>query len=98
VTHGVFVRSDRPLEQIVEVIRQLDLADSWCRSVAACAAAASSPRCPSTARRESRSPGVDDDLDPITLHTSTMRPMRTVGECPLREESVIPVAVGFTPL
>ncbi|MBU3065441.1 Mut7-C ubiquitin/RNAse domain-containing protein [Nocardia sp. NEAU-G5] len=27
VTHGVFVRSDRPFEQIVEVIRRLDLAD-----------------------------------------------------------------------
>jgi uncharacterized protein with PIN domain len=27
VTHGVFVRSDRPFEQIVEVIRDLDLAD-----------------------------------------------------------------------
>jgi len=27
VTHGVFVRSDRPFEQIVEVIRGLDLAD-----------------------------------------------------------------------
>ncbi|MEV0296307.1 Mut7-C RNAse domain-containing protein [Nocardia sp. NPDC050710] len=27
VTHGVLVRSDRPFEQIVEVIRRLDLAD-----------------------------------------------------------------------
>ncbi|MEV6430056.1 Mut7-C RNAse domain-containing protein [Nocardia sp. NPDC051463] len=27
VTHGVFVRSDQPFEQIVEVIRRLDLAD-----------------------------------------------------------------------
>ncbi|MEU6584215.1 Mut7-C RNAse domain-containing protein [Nocardia sp. NPDC046763] len=27
VTHGVFVRSDRPFDQIVEVIRRLDLAD-----------------------------------------------------------------------
>jgi hypothetical protein len=27
VTHGVFVRSDRPLEQIIEVIRRLDPAD-----------------------------------------------------------------------
>ncbi|MFE7802163.1 Mut7-C RNAse domain-containing protein [Nocardia sp. NPDC057440] len=27
VTHGVFVRSDRPFEQIVEVIRRLDLTD-----------------------------------------------------------------------
>jgi uncharacterized protein len=27
VTHGLFVRSDRPFEQIVEVIRALDLAD-----------------------------------------------------------------------
>lgn len=27
VTHGVFVRSNRPLDQLVEVIRRLDLAD-----------------------------------------------------------------------
>ncbi|MFD0364455.1 Mut7-C RNAse domain-containing protein [Nocardia sp. GCM10030253] len=27
VTHGMFVRSDRPFEQIVEVIRRLDLSD-----------------------------------------------------------------------
>jgi uncharacterized protein len=27
VTHGVFVRSDHPLEQIAEVVRRLDLAD-----------------------------------------------------------------------
>jgi hypothetical protein len=37
------VRSDRPFEQTVEVIRGLDLADRRRRSVAACVAAASSP-------------------------------------------------------
>jgi hypothetical protein len=30
--------------------------------------------------------GVDNDFDPITLHTSTMRPTRTDRECPPREE------------
>jgi hypothetical protein len=42
--------------------------------------------------------GVDDDLDPITLHTSTMRPTRTNGECPSREEPPAPDIAARAPL
>ena len=44
VTHGVYVRSDRPFDQVVEVIQRLIWPRSWRRSPAACAAVAPSPR------------------------------------------------------